>query len=309
MFKILDHLDKLDNVKHHLTWGSADCPVCGGTLKFSKSGHKTNSYACYTGNCHTIKNEYGVNRIKAKLYVYSPFRNGSNFKRSNIFSSSNCQLLETPIKIEDDLDLISKVEYIPPRRHVTRNNKRYIYFEYDAFTCVRVETITDEGADKYFYQTYVNSKGVTVKGLPLDSGLPVYRTQYLQKDILAVEGEKCASFLQKLGLAAICINTAFISDTVLPDIMQELKNKGVQNILYLPDNDVPGDVKADKIMQAAWKVRLNAETLNLVDYYVEYSDLQGFDIVDLFVKNRIASRDDVLDIVNRWKKGRDSSVS
>lgn len=300
MFKILNHLDKLENVKHHLTWGSADCPVCGGKLKFSKSGYKANSYACYTGNCHAIKNEFGVNRIKAKLQVYSPFRNGSSFKHSNIFSSS-VQLLEMPVRIVDELDLVSNVEYVAPRRHVTKDNKRYIYFEYDAFTYVRVETITDEGADKYFYPTYINSKGISVRGMPLDSGLPIYRTQYLQRDVLAVEGEKCAAFLQKLGLAAICINTAFVSDMTLTDIMQEMKNRGVRNILYLPDNDYSGETKANKIMQAAWKVELNAEILNLVDFYVEYAELQGFDIVDLFIKNRIASKEDVLKIVNRWK--------
>jgi hypothetical protein len=213
------------------------------------------------------------------------------------------RLLETPIKIVDELDLISNVEYIPPRRHVTRENKRYIYFEYDAFTYVRVETITEEGADKYFYPTYINSKGHSVQGMPLDSGLPVYRTQYLQRDVLVVEGEKCASFLQKLGLAAICINIAFVSDMTLSDIMEELKTRGVKNILYLPDNDYSGEVKANKIMQAAWKARLSADILNLVDFYVEYADLQGFDIVDLFMKNRIASKEDVLEIIDRWKAG------
>jgi hypothetical protein len=306
MFKILDHLDKLENVKHHLTWGSATCPVCGGTLKFSKSGYKANSYACYTSNCHTIKNEYGVNRIKAKLQVYSPFSSGNtHFKVANIFTTPT-RLLEIPIPIVDTLQLYSDIEYKPPKRNTSKDKqKRYIYFEYDAFTYVRVDTITEEGVDKYFYPTHVNNRGFSIKGMPLDSGLPVYRTEYIQRDVLVVEGEKCASFLQKLGMSAICVNSAFMSEHTLKDIMQALKDLGVENIVYLSDNDIAGEHKANMTMQAAWSVGIHADVLRIVDYYVEYSELQGFDIVDLYLKNRISTREDVMEIVNRWRDGCD----
>jgi hypothetical protein len=301
MFKISEHLDKLENVKHHMTWGEATCPVCQGTLKFSKSGYKADSYACYTSQCHTIKDEFGRNRIKSKLQVSSHFRNSTVFRQSNLFKSV-VKVMESPIPIEDKLNLVSTIPFVAPYRKTSNQGKtRHIHFVYDKFTYVRVDTITEDGVDKYFYPLHKNANGVTVKGIPLDSGLPIYKTEYLQKDILMVEGEKCAAFLQRLGLAAVCINTVFLSDTVLKDVMIDLKERGVQNILYLPDNDYSGQTKATLIMQSAWYAKINADVLNLIDFYVEYSELQGFDIVDLYLKNRIASKEDVLDIIERWR--------
>jgi 5S rRNA maturation endonuclease (ribonuclease M5) len=292
MFKITEYLDRLNNVKHHMTWGQAECPVCQGTLKFSKSGGKQDSYACYTNYCHERRNEYGVNLIKQKLAPFNGFAQSNQFNNQSYFKS-DVKLMPIPMYVTDQVNLLSDVPYIRPTVVTNvRKNERKIVFRYEDFVAVRIERYTHEGYSKYFYPLHSPSLDTKemVKGLPDTDNLSViYREAYVQPDIILVEGEKCASTLQKLGYAAISIYTSFISSMTLSGVLRDLKDKGVRNIVFLSDNDVAGQHKAHMFEEYAWHQHINLTNINLVDIYPEFKEYQGFDVADLYVEGYISS--------------------
>lgn len=294
MFKITEYLDKLHNVKHHLTWGQAECPVCQGTLKFSKSGGKQDSYACYTNYCHEKRNEYGVNLIKQKLAPFNGFSQSTQFSNHTYFKS-DVKLMPIPLYVTDQVNLLSDVIYERPIVHTNiERSERKIIFSYKQFVAVRVERYTHEGYSKYFYPLHPSD--VALKGRVMDKGLPdienlsvIYREDYIQPDIILVEGEKCASTLQKLGYAAISVYTSFISSMTLSGVLRDLKDKGVRNIIFLSDNDTSGQHKAHMFEEYAWHQNINLTNINLVDIYPEFKECQGFDVADLYVEGYIPS--------------------
>lgn len=300
MFNIRTYLHKLENVVSHYTWDEATCPACGGKLKISKAYPKEGSYACYTSECHTRKTTKGVNLIRLALEDVSPFtQHSSPFKETRLFKAS-VDLKPTPIPITDVLNFRSDVEYVRPRiENNSETLERRIYFDYGEFQLVRVEHRKDV-VSKYVYPIHYKA-GQTryTKGLPANVLDPFYRSEYIAKDIIMVEGEKCASFCQRLGLAAISVYTPFSSSFMLDTLMQTLYTKGVRNIVYLEDNDVPGKVKASKLLDSSWKAGIAAATLNITDTYPEFSSFQGFDIVDLYYQSKIVSGEDVVNLIER----------
>lgn len=303
MFKILDYLGKLQNVKNHSTWYEATCPVCSGKLKISRAFPKEGSYACYTGYCHELKTSKGINLIRKALEDTSPFRQySSHFKQPRIFQSSMA-LKPVPIHISTELSLLSKVPYVRPRVEL-EESKRTIYFDYGEFQLVRVETVLGEITSKYVYPIhYRDNSNFYHKGLPAVVQMPFYRKEYIAPDLLIVEGEKCASLCQKLGLSCISVYTPYASSYMLDNLMAKLYTEQVRNVVYLEDNDIPGKTKAFKLLDSAWKAGIAANSINVTDIYTVYKDCQGFDIVDLYMEDCIDDAEDILHLIERGLHG------
>lgn len=294
MFLITEHLDKLEDVKHHYTWIQAKCPVCGGKLKINKSSYRKNSYACYTNDCHKRLDENNHNLIRKAISPNTRFSANSRFGTYRRFKKIN-KMREFPRNITDKLNLFSDVEYIRPKIIHSSDNRRLIHFDYGDFIWVRVDHSTEEGNSKYFYPLYLKGNQ-HIKSIPRNA-CKLYRGSYISRDIVIVEGEKCASVLQKLGINCINFHTSILSDSILPEYTNNLYSKGVRNVIYLPDNDAAGRHKEDLVLQSLWASGINAEGFDIVkDYKEEYVDYQGFDIADLYVEERF-DREGFLDII------------
>lgn len=299
MFNILEHLDKLEKVKRHSTWIEAACPACGGKLKISSSSARMGSYACYTEECHTQMDRRGRNKIRAILQPDSPFRTSNVFATSNIFKAQT-RLSPTALPISTSLDLSSPVIYVRPNVTQVDMYKRVVKFDYSGFSSYRVDYVDRETGvlDKYFYPMYMSDKG-NVLGLPSGVDLPVYREDYISKDLVIAEGEKCATYLQRLGISCISIYGPYSGSSLLAGIMLKLRDRGVSNVVYLEDNDKPGRSKARKVLEECWRSGIHASSINVTDLYPQYRDIQGFDIADLYAADEIASYEDVVGLIQR----------
>lgn len=303
MFNILNILDRLHIRKKHSSWIEAECPVCQGKLKISTSPYREGSYACYTNWCHEIKNARGWNLIRQNLDTYTPFTAQSRFTTTRLFESPE-QLVPTSIPITEQINLKSNAIYKRPAVTTVNKKKRNIVFEYAEFRYVRVETWDDCSVSKYFYPLHKpEGEDIYVKGIPPLLSFPVYREEYIQPDIVIVEGEKCASFLQKRGIAAVSVYPPYAQSHLLKDIILEFRNRGVRNILYLPDNDTPGYKKATHLLHEAWRLGIAATSLPMITLYPQYKDYQGLDIVDLYNLESLDSQAVILQSLYRGLYG------
>jgi hypothetical protein len=300
MFNILNHLDKLRDygeVKEYGTWMLATCPVCGGKLKINTNPSKEGAYACYTNFCH----ESFGNPVRKLLYKRKPFSVANNFNpKSSGYKKLPDLVYPIPIKAEAK-DFLTKVTFIPPtqKRELTNGHKKlFTYFEYKDFRVVRLDYQSDNVIKKFIYPEYFDS-GVWIEGVPLTlTEIPLYRLSYLQPSIVFTEGEKCATIAQKLGLAAVTFPMFAYSERYIDRYVRKLKERGVDNVLYLEDNDKIGQKKADTVLNYCYKNGIGGKSANLVSIFPDYSNVSGFDIYDAH-KASLITTGNVIDIVEK----------
>lgn len=280
-FQILDYLDELEkygDVKHYQTWVHATCPVCNGKLKISKSPVKYGAYACYSDECHL---KYG-NPIRQSLYRPSPFRQSTLFTPKAPKAQKLIEIVKS-VPFDTDVDnLLTTVKYEPPHQ-VRQKLQVFTYFNYECFRVVRRDYIENGKKEKEFWQEYRLPNGEYAKGLPtrLDS-LPVYTAHYLQPAMVFAEGEKSATIGQKLGIAAATFPSFAYSEFHLAKYAQQLKEKGLTNVLYLEDNDDVGHKKGAMVTAYLWKQGIGAKSVNLAKLFPKYLSVKGFDLYDAY---------------------------
>jgi 5S rRNA maturation endonuclease (ribonuclease M5) len=300
-FNILDYLDELTIISNNTSWIEAKCPVCEGKLKISKNTSKYGAYACYTDECHLKDN----NLIRKKLY-----KPNSPFNQLSVFSSTSnlnkTSKLITKIIVKDKLidSNITYKSFLTDALFIKPSSKKYIsnncirittYYKYDYFIMVRNDIIdkNNNTRSKFFYPLYkVNAENNTkyVKGLPdLIPSCPVYRKEYLQESIFIVEGEKCATILQYLGIAAITLANFIYTDRYLDRYISNIYSLGVKNVIYLMDNDKTGLNKAKSVCNYLSKHNIANRYLNLVDLdeFKHFKSIKGFDVYDLYTEKLI----------------------
>lgn len=289
---ILDYLDKLNIIKKYPTWILAECPVCGGTLKISVGGVKNGAYACYTNECH----KHQDNLIRKKLYnPNSPF---NTKKYISPFQSKSLINVVKTIDIDSTLKPINFLtiqKFIKPKQS-RENDTITTYFDYLDFHVVRVDDKDSKGNKiKYFYPLQSNG----VKEIPSSfNNLPVYRLSYIQPDILFVEGEKCATIAQYLGLSAITFPAFLFAERYLDRSCAKLAELGVKNVLYLRDNDTPGEHKANSVSNYLSNNQIGNKIVNVADLYPQFKDIKGFDLYDLY-KQKILTTSTKLNFLDK----------
>lgn len=292
-FQILDYLDKLDIVKEYPSWVLVVCPVCGGKLKISKAA-KYGAYSCVSNWCE----KQDKNLIRKKLY------NKNSIFSSNVFSNnktySNLVKVVKSIKLDTDIQAntfltTAQFKFLKQIRNDTTITS---YFDYIDFQIVRVDN-KDKSIQKYFYPLYIDSTGKEVKEIPNKlTSLPIYRTEYIQSNLIFVEGEKCAYIGQYLGLAAITFANFIFSDRYIDRYAKKLYELGVRNVIYLQDNDTTGLHKSKQVCNYFNKNKIATKNVNLTTIFTEYKDVQGFDLFDLYKRGRL-NKKNVLDFVKK----------
>jgi len=302
----MDYLDNIEIIKNNSTWIEAKCPVCNGRLKISKNPSKYGAYACYTEECHSKSN----NLIRKKLY--KPF---SPFNRSNIYTKPELKRkithilvkrLELDFNIDKSIDytsFLTNISFLEPIEKVYNNRyvyKKETYYNYNSFLIVRNDILLKKSNErsKYFYPIYYKDNNI-VKGLPDMITLPIYRKDYIQESVIFVEGEKCATILQSLGIASITLAHFTYTERYLDRYINNLYLSGVRNVIYLMDNDEVGLHKAKLVTNFLAKNSIKSRYINIVDIeaYKQYTEIKRFDVYDLYEEG-LVRKDTVNQFVN-----------
>lgn len=300
-FQILDYiheLEKYGEVINNPSWVLATCPICKGKLKISKNPYKYGAYACYTDNCHE------KNKIRNLLYAPKPFQPSRAFKlKSKPIKRLSIIVKPKPINTSISNFLTDRT-FIKPVQE-SSSNKVITYFNYDSFRVVRVDYIDSSGQhSKYIYPEYQLLNGHYIQGIPSKiPDIPLYNSSYLQDCMVFVEGEKVATIGQKLGLAAVTFPAFAFSEQHIAKYAGNLRAKGLTNVLYLADNDVPGKHKGELISHIFWDRDINTTVLNLTDLYTDYQDIAGFDLYDAY-KYGLINKTNIVDELSRLVESR-----
>lgn len=286
---ILEYIDQLKTygeVKEYNTWIKATCPVCSGTLKINKL---SGAYSCYTNNCQS--NPY--RSIRQALYI-----DHGSIRQSSVFAPkyhSKPRLVDIvkPIKLEnvDPTSFLTDQSSDLPKI-VTTSEATYTHYSYDTFQVVR----RDSYEGKSFHFEYLDENKNVVKEIPTQLDLPFYQVKFIQPNIVIVEGEKCATIAQQLGLAAITLPAFLYSERYLDRTIAKLKLLGVTGVLCLQDNDLAGFAKSDLIQKYLWKHKIPTKVVNIVNLFTEYVNILGFDIYDAYV-NKLISKSTIINFI------------
>ncbi len=275
MFKILDYLSKLEIVRESSTHITCVCPVCGDdNFKIVRSGKSKNAYKCWSNYCSSkdIKDRLGVkpSRVPSAERITPIF----------IIPAEVPYTGTSPVLVPD---------YIPLKPKVKRFSGGYtmheIVYPYSSSQRVfRVDNI--ENKTKQVYIQYKNDDFVWVAGTGPDSW-PVYSyglddalNESSFDTIVFVEGEKTAEACKQKGIAAITVMAGnFHSGLDKNLLLFSVKFPNIRNVIYVPDADNPGLIKATKVQHSCWRVGLGCKIIPMTEIIEQPFD--GMDLADL----------------------------
>jgi hypothetical protein len=303
MFQILNYLHKLENVSNHRSWILADCPICHeNKLKIVAEGTKKGAYSCYSSSqCHLLRKEgtgYQPSLISAKLQEgeFRP-RRSSSPRQIRI---PKLQDIVTPIPLDlsqiDVTQFFSDLPYEKPWHTFFEDGKKLTIYKYDDFTVNRIDPSPNSNEKKFFYFRIKKDNGEWSNEVPTKfNHVPIYRSKYVSSHVIFVEGEKCASSLQELGINAISFPSFVYQQSYLAKFLRCLSYK-VRNIVYLTDNDEVGEAKAQKFLQEAWKSGINASSYNIAELLGRGAE-KNYDAADAIDNWEICTREELLGLL------------
>jgi hypothetical protein len=302
-FQILSYLHKLENVSNHRSWILADCPICGEhKLKIVAEGVKKGAYSCYSSRqCHLLRKEgtgYQPSLISSKLQEgeFRP-RRSSSPRQIRI---PKLQDIVTPIPLDlsqiDVTQFFSDLPYEKPWHTFFEDGKKLTIYKYDDFTVNRIDPSPNSGEKKFFYFRIKKDNGEWSNEVPtVFRNVPLYRSKYISSHVIFVEGEKCASSLQELGINAISFPSFVYQQSYLAKFLRCLSYK-VRYIAYLTDNDEVGEAKAQKFLQEAWKSGINASSFNIAELLGRGAE-KNYDAADAIDNWEIVTREELLGLL------------
>lgn len=286
-------------MENHRSWILADCPICHEhKLKIVAEGSKEGAYACYSSSqCHLLRKEgtgYQPSLIAAKLQEgefrprrSSPPRQIRVPKLIDIVTPRPLNLAEIDAK-----QFFSAQPYEAPWSSKNESGDKVTIYHYLDFDLVRI----DPHDKKKFFYFRIKKFGNWVNEVPTTfKHVPVYRSNYLQHSIIFCEGEKVASYLQELQLAAVSFPSFVYQQSYLAKFLRCLSYK-VRNIIYLEDNDDVGKQKAQKFLQEAWKSGINASSYNIAELLGRGAE-KNYDAADAIINWEICSKEELLGIL------------
>ena len=274
MFKVLDYLNKLEVVKETSTHITCLCPVCGDdNFKIKKTNPHKNAYRCWSNFCspQDIQKKLGFK----SLFPSKPKKQIPRIKPAKVnFTGTSIARLENYLPIPIKTKKFSGGYTVEERIYPYSKTQRVLRMD-------NIDTKT-----KYVYIQYKNEDFVWVSGSGLDFW-PVYSRNIettlidpLFDTVLFVEGEKTAEFCKERGLAAITLMAGNFHDGLNKSLMLfGLKYPNIRNVIYVPDADTPGLLKADKVQESCWRYGLGCRIIKMSEIVPEPSE--GMDLADL----------------------------
>ncbi len=290
-------------MSNHRSWILADCPICHeNKLKIVAEGTKKGAYSCYSSSqCHLLRKEgtgYQPSLISAKLQEgeFRP-RRSSSPRQIRI---PKLQDIVTPIPLDlsqiDVTQFFSDLPYEKPWHTFFEDGKKLTIYKYDDFTVNRIDPSPNSNEKKFFYFRIKKDNGEWSNEVPTKfNHVPIYRSKYVSSHVIFVEGEKCASSLQELGINAISFPSFVYQQSYLAKFLRCLSYK-VRNIVYLTDNDEVGEAKAQKFLQEAWKSGINASSYNIAELLGRGAE-KNYDAADAIDSWEICTREELLGLL------------
>ena len=290
-------------MSNHRSWILADCPICHeNKLKIVAEGTKKGAYSCYSSSqCHLLRKEgtgYQPSLISAKLQEgeFRP-RRSSSPRQIRI---PKLQDIVTPIPLDlsqiDVTQFFSDLPYEKPWHTFFEDGKKLTIYKYDDFTVNRIDPSPNSNEKKFFYFRIKKDNGEWSNEVPTKfNHVPIYRSKYVSSHVIFVEGEKCASSLQELGINAISFPSFVYQQSYLAKFLRCLSYK-VRNIVYLTDNDEVGEAKAQKFLQEAWKSGINASSYNIAELLGRGAE-KNYDAADAIDNWEICTREELLGLL------------
>ncbi len=302
-FLITSYISKLENVENHKTWLLADCPICHEhKLKIVTEGKKYGAYSCYSSSqCHLLRKEgtgYQPSLISAKLQEgeFRP-RRSSSPRQIRI---PKLQDIVTPIPLDlsqiDVTQFFSDLPYEKPWHTFFEDGKKLTIYKYDDFTVNRIDPSPNSGEKKFFYFRIKKDNGEWSNEVPtVFRNVPLYHSKYISSHVIFVEGEKCASALQELGLNCVSFPSFVYQQSYLAKFLRCLSYR-IKNVIYLTDNDEVGEAKAQKFLHEAWKSGINASSYNIAQLLGRGAE-KNYDAADAIDSWEICTREELLGLL------------
>lgn len=275
MFKIINYLPKLEIVKETSTHIIAVCPVCGDdNFKIVKKGRYQNAYKCWSNHCdgQEIRKALGIKPPKhPQVNKPKPIRitpakvpfTGTRLVTVNDYSPIVPKLkrFSGGSKTEERVYPYSRTQRVLRIDNLNKNSKNvFIQFQRDDFVWVC-------GAGNNFWPTYSRGIQNSLKDTSFDT-------------VLFVEGEKTAEFCKERGLAAITLMAGNFDEGLDKSLLLfGAKYPHIHNVIYVPDADSPGLLKADKIEKSCWRNHMGCKILPMNNFVND--PFEGMDLADL----------------------------
>lgn len=287
-------------MENHRSWILADCPICHEhKLKIVTEGKKYGAFACYSPQeCHKLRKEgtgYQPSLIAAKLQEgeFRP-RRSSSYRQIKLPPLRDI-IKPLPLNLQeiDVTQFFSNLPYEAPWSSKNESGDKVTIYRYLDFQLVRIDP---HNKKKFFYFRVKDANNNWVNEVPTKfKNVPVYQSDYISEYVIFVEGEKCASALQSLGLFALSFPSFVYQQSYLAKFLRCLSYK-VKNIIYLEDNDETGNQKAQKFLQEAWKSGINASSYNIAQLLGRGAE-KNYDAADAIDAWEICTREELLGLL------------
>jgi hypothetical protein len=269
MFKILDYVSKLSISKETETHLTCLCPVCGDdNLKIRKTGQYKGAYTCWSNQCASekIRESLGYKDSLFSVPKIQPVR----------IKPREVPFRGTQLLITDNYSPIEPTQKSFIGDYVTES-REYPYSAHQRI--LRIDNTTTK--TKYIYIQYLNDDFTWVSGAGTEFW-PIYSrgVDFNQKadTILFVEGEKTAEFCKERGLAAITVMSGNFGDKISKNLLILKSQYPITNLLYVPDHDKAGYLKAKKVQESCWRVGLGCKILTMPE--ITSRVFEGMDLAD-----------------------------
>lgn len=260
--KILNHLDSLKIVKRSSSQIICVCPVCGDDSLKIALGRKRGAYKCWTTGCSSedIKKALGIKSALSPTHTFTKPKNPEvipTISSVNFTGTKFCGLeshLSIPVKTKYELS-IQRDEMVKIHRRIYpySDDQRLLRWDIEGSN-FKEKRPCIQTRDQF--GQWVNGVASNASTLwPVYTGLSTPRSD--GDTTVFVEGEKTAEYLKdRLGifsatLSAITFNSSFQNISLALRLFFE-KYPFITNVIYIPDSDDAGKVKADKLEAPMW---------------------------------------------------------
>lgn len=264
---LIDHLDKFKIEADRNTEYRLHCPVCDGIIALNK---KTGSWLCVHANCNwfDIVSKVGIPLSRSISYEPKPkpFIQPLTLNRKcNLTKLSKYQeSYETKIyRSQDGTVNVRTIYNYSDTQRVIR---------YDIFDNHEEYLYSNRKEKDFCVSTLVNGEWKIGGNL---KEFCFYNQQYIEKgkDLLIVEGEKCAiAVTSRTGYLALSPAAGAWSEDMLSDVFSKLYWT-TGDVLFIPDNDKVGKHKTETLQRACWRNKKKTKILDISPYVNENEDI------------------------------------
>jgi putative DNA primase/helicase len=302
-FSIFDHLHKIEVVRRKRSAIRAICPVCGGNnFEITTSGKNTGRFVCYSG-CTSAQIREAIAPLSEALENIGVKAHRGSGRSRNLRVVNTAKVYQPAPLPEGEIVLAELPETPEPLPVIQKGLNRQTTYQYSGDQWVLRTDYYNEAGERTHKTTkpwhIADGKNVNSKG---EKMWPIYRLPEAEqfavgKWVLGVEGEKSVEAARFLQICSITWMGSAWSDFDLEAGLTSLKDAGVTGLIYLPDNDPPGEKKAFAIAHAAAKIQFPCLILNPLELWEEMPE-KG-DIADWVLGNRDWSREEFIEKMNR----------